>query len=336
MFRLNDPAADAGAQYEAGLRLIEAAEQVGLDSVWITSHHFNSDKGTIPSPLLFLAAASQRTRKIRLGAAVVVLTLEDPIRVAEDAAIADLIAKGRLNLGLGSGLEDWAFDAFGIDWEKRHEIFDGKLKTLKRILAGETLARERRLHPPASGLLRKIWRVGTEINDIIRIAEDGDNLLLGASKKRTLTENRKVQAEAIAKFRRRSRPDQRIATSRYLFAHPDGDEARRIFGQAPASPVKKVPGALPDSLRYEEAAIIGSPAEIRAALEADRQIPLLDDLFIQAFPAKLTLDQWTSSLKLLSTEVFVRSSPLRQTRIPRAGEQEPFNPSDKLLAVSHS
>ncbi len=307
MFRLNDPAADPAQQYEAGLQLLEAADRLGIDSAWITSHHFGSDKGTIPSPLLYLAAAAERTKRIRLGAAVVVLPLENPIRVAEDAAIADMMARGRLQLGLGSGLENWAFEAFGIDWDERHALFDEKLATLRQVLAGEMLGGVRRLYPPAKQLLDKIWRVGTELDDIRRIADDGDNLLLGASKKHTLPENRERQAIAIAEFRKRARPRQRIATSRYLYTHRDSASAHRDFAVAPASPVK--PGTVP--FRFEEAAIVGSPDEIRRALEADRQLPLLDDLFIQVFPARVGLKQWISSLTLLAKEVFPPGSPLR-------------------------
>lgn len=315
MFRLNDPASDPARQYEAGLQLIEAADRLGISSAWITSHHFGSDKGTIPSPLLYLAAAAQRTKRIRLGAAVVVLPLENPIRVAEDAALADLLAKGRLQLGLGSGLENWAFDAFGIDWDGRHELFNEKLAQLRRILAGELLGGGRRLYPAGAQLLDKIWRVGTELDDVRRIADDGDNLLLGASKKHTLPENRQRQAIAIAEFRRRAAPRQRIAVSRYLYAAKDSETAQREFAAAPSSPVK--PGTVP--FRFEEAAIAGSPDEIRRALEADRQIPLIDDLFIQIFPARVTLRQWISSLTLLAREVFPPGSPLRaEAALPTA------------------
>ncbi len=232
MFRLNDRSVDPAQQYEDGFHLIEAAERLGLDSVWITSHHFGSDKGTIASPLLYLAAAAQRTRRIRLGAAVVVLSLEDPIRVAEDAALTDIISQGRLRLGLGSGLEDWSFAAFGVDWAERHRIFDSKLRGLKQMLAGAELPGGKRLHPPGRSLLNKIWRVGTELDDVRRIAKEGDNLLLGSSKQLSLAQNRERHAVAIREFRRLAGPARRIGAPLSLFALPDGREARRQFHDA--------------------------------------------------------------------------------------------------------
>ncbi|MFM9858388.1 LLM class flavin-dependent oxidoreductase [Pseudoxanthobacter sp. M-2] len=304
MFRLNDRTADPAGQYEAGLQLIEVAERLGFDSAWITSHHFGSDKGSVASPLLFLAAASQRTSRIRLGAAVVVLSLENPIRVAEDAAIADLLAHGRLELGVGTGLENWAFDAFGVAWDDQHAVFERHLHALRHALSGAELGGGRVLHPPGSALLDKIWRVGTELADVRAIAEAGDHLFVGTSKKRTLAENRRQHAAVIATFREHAGARQRIAMSRHLFVHPDGAEARRQFEAALPSELRARRASPTEPYSLEEAVLVGSPRDVRDALDADPLLPLVDDLLVQVAPAKLTLRQWTASLSLLAAEVF--------------------------------
>jgi hypothetical protein len=102
--------ADAADSYRIALELFEAAEALGFDSGWVAQHHFLNGSGRLPSTLTFLAAAAQRTRRIQLGTAIVILPLEDPLRVAEDAAVVDTLSGGRLQLGLGSGDATRRFD----------------------------------------------------------------------------------------------------------------------------------------------------------------------------------------------------------------------------------
>ena len=96
--------ADAADSYRFALEMFTAAEELGYDVGWIAQHHFLHGDGRLPSVFPFLAAAAQRTRRIGLGTGVVTLPLDDPLRVAEDAAFVDTISGGRLELGLGDPL----------------------------------------------------------------------------------------------------------------------------------------------------------------------------------------------------------------------------------------
>jgi alkanesulfonate monooxygenase SsuD/methylene tetrahydromethanopterin reductase-like flavin-dependent oxidoreductase (luciferase family) len=305
MFRLNDRKADPAAQYRAGQDLIAKAERIGIGSAWITSHHFGSDKGSIASPLLYLAAAAQHTRRIRLGTAVIVLTLEDPIRVAEDAALADHLSDGRIELGLGTGLEDWAFAAFGVDWNERHAIFERKLSLLRHALSGGSLADDKFLHPPGRGLANRIWRIASRIEDVRHIADAGDHLVLGGSKQLTLAENRARQSLAISEFRARAAPRQKIAVSRAFFVHEDHEEARRIFEAATPESFRQRQAGKPQ-LGDESAAVVGDPDFVRAAVLNDPQLALVDLVYAQVMPARLPVSRWAASLGLLQREVFAR------------------------------
>ncbi|VTN08786.1 Alkanal monooxygenase alpha chain [Raoultella terrigena] len=100
--RLLDDAAPK-ERYRLATEQIRHAERLGFDSAWIAQHHFHEHEGGLPSPLVFLAHAAAHTERIRLGTAIITLPMEDPLRVAEDAAVLDLLADGRLEVGFGSG-----------------------------------------------------------------------------------------------------------------------------------------------------------------------------------------------------------------------------------------
>jgi alkanesulfonate monooxygenase SsuD/methylene tetrahydromethanopterin reductase-like flavin-dependent oxidoreductase (luciferase family) len=125
----------ARATYGELVESIVAAEEIGYDSVWIGQHHFSPEDGGVPSPLVVLAAAAARTKRIHLGTAVIALPFEHPIRLAEDLAVLDEISDGRVQVGLGGARGDLqAFNTFGVDFSARHELFDRNLEILHHLL----------------------------------------------------------------------------------------------------------------------------------------------------------------------------------------------------------
>ena len=131
--------------YAELLEQVEAAEEWGFESFWIAEHHFH-EYGGIPRPPIWMAAAAQRTRRIRLGAAVVVLPFDNPLRVAEDYAMVDILSNGRLNLGAGSGYLSHEFDGFWIPGEEKRERFDEGLEILLRAWTGARFSYEGKYH----------------------------------------------------------------------------------------------------------------------------------------------------------------------------------------------
>ncbi len=85
-----------GERYRLAAEQITHAERHGFDAAWVAQHHFHREEGGLPSPFVFLSHVAARTSTIRLGTGIVTLPLEAPLRVAEDAAVFDLLSGGRL------------------------------------------------------------------------------------------------------------------------------------------------------------------------------------------------------------------------------------------------
>jgi len=102
--------------YEDRLQLLAAADEAGFFCYHLAEHHA-TPLGMAPSPALFLTAAAQRTRRIRLGPLVYLLPLYDPLRLIEEVAMLDQLSGGRLELGVGRGVSPYELRNFGVDPE---------------------------------------------------------------------------------------------------------------------------------------------------------------------------------------------------------------------------
>lgn len=122
--------------HEVGLRRAVLAEELGFHCFWIAEHHIRT-VSCVPNPAVFLAAASQRTERIRLGAAVAVLSVRHPLLTAEEYALVDRLSGGRLNFGVGSGTSPVELAGVGIDVETKRDRFAECLALLRRAWIGE-------------------------------------------------------------------------------------------------------------------------------------------------------------------------------------------------------
>lgn len=107
------------------------ADTLGFNSLWIAEHHFTG-LGTAPNPAVWLSAVAQRTEHLRIGPAVSVLPMRNPVQVAEDYALVDMLSGGRLNMGVGTGSQESEFEAMGVDFDSRRTVFNENLATLRK------------------------------------------------------------------------------------------------------------------------------------------------------------------------------------------------------------
>jgi len=110
-------------RYQETLEQIKLGDELGFDRAWLAELHFNSQFSITPSPLMVAAAAAQCTSRIRLGVAVNLLSLHNPIRIAEDIATLDILSNGRAEFGVGRGVIPSHFRGFNIDQEENRDRF---------------------------------------------------------------------------------------------------------------------------------------------------------------------------------------------------------------------
>jgi alkanesulfonate monooxygenase SsuD/methylene tetrahydromethanopterin reductase-like flavin-dependent oxidoreductase (luciferase family) len=109
------------------------AEQAGFDTAWYAEHHFNN-YSLSPSPLMTVAHAAGKTKRIRLGTAVCILPLYHPARFLAEVGFVDTVSNGRLDLGVGSGYQEFEFERFGVDIAESGAIFSEFLDIIPKGL----------------------------------------------------------------------------------------------------------------------------------------------------------------------------------------------------------
>lgn len=310
--------APAGERYRLALEQITTAEALGFDTAWVAQHHFHENEGGLPSPLLFLAHAAAVTSRIILGTSIVTLPLEQPLRVAEDAAVLARLSNDRFEMGLGSGGTPSSFPPFGLDPKKRPEIFTDHLRQLVEALRGETLTADGgALYPAAPELLDTLWQATFSPEGAAHIGASGFGLMLSKTQPHTAGTGFAALADT-----------QKLAVDAYRAALPEGTSPR-VFGsrnlvvvddQATADALidRGIERSLPtartfhidvpaDATRVELCQLfdlhVGTPEHVIAELEHDHVLHSATDIVFQSHPVDPPHDVLLRSLELIATQV---------------------------------
>ena len=126
-------------RYKDILAQIELADTIGFDTAWLGEIHFIRQFSILSDPLMTLAAAAQRTRRIRLGTAVTLLPLHSPIKIAEESAICDILSDGRLEFGVGRGIARH-YPSYGIPPDESRGRFNEALDFILAAWTNETFS----------------------------------------------------------------------------------------------------------------------------------------------------------------------------------------------------
>ncbi|SMC94307.1 putative FMN-dependent luciferase-like monooxygenase [Rhizobium sp. RU36D] len=308
--------AEAGERYRLAAEQIAHAEAFGFDSAWIAQHHFHADEGGLPAPTVFLAHVAARTSRIRLGTGVITLPMENPIRVAEDTAVLDLLSKGRLEIGFGTGGTRESFEAFGIDSDKRGDVYASHLKTVRDAWAGRDLAAGNRLYPAAPQLLDRVWLATFSATGAKLAGESGDGLMLSRTQPRaaenpdaTLWDLQNPMIDAYLSALPAGRAP-RILGSRSVFIADDRKEALRLAEIGLTRVAKRfaeaghriVGSSVQDLIRALDSHV-GTPEDVIASLKADTALARATDLVFQVHSVDPPHRSILRSIELAATEV---------------------------------
>jgi len=131
------PGASEPSAFADSFAQIDAAEQLGLDAMWLAELHFAPERSVLASPMILAAAIAERTKRMKIGTAVQVLPLCHPLRLAEEVATVDQLSNGRLIFGVGRSGFAHTYKTYGVDYGESRERFSETLHIVKRAFTEE-------------------------------------------------------------------------------------------------------------------------------------------------------------------------------------------------------
>jgi alkanesulfonate monooxygenase SsuD/methylene tetrahydromethanopterin reductase-like flavin-dependent oxidoreductase (luciferase family) len=304
---------DIARTYRNAQELFVVADELGFDVGWVAQHHVPLGGGGLSSPWTFLAHAAARTTRIRLGTAITVLPLEDPVRLAEDIAVVDTLSGGRVEFGAGSGSNGLEYAAFGKDGARKRELTSQNLDIVRQALDGrEVGAPGFRIQPRPGDFTDRVWQGVFSEQGATFAARNGSNLLLNRAAYGYDAPTDEVQrpwADAyLAAWDWPRRP--RIGLSRFVFPAKDRRTALAAIGDDVHQAALRMAehGAFPRGLNADEAlrrfhSFYGHPEDVVAALGQEKVLPVATDLITQFNPAVPDHDAAIRALELIATEV---------------------------------
>ena len=173
--------------YEELIEVVKLADATGWDRVWQSEHHFHYYGGAVPNPAVILTAWARETSRIRLGPAISLLPLHNPLHVAEDFAMLDQLSGGRMDFGVGRGYLPHEFAGHNVDADAASTMREEAFEIITRAWAGETFAYDGahysfpklKLHPTPLQDPVPIWVAASRTRDSFEWAgRNGFNLMM--------------------------------------------------------------------------------------------------------------------------------------------------------------
>ncbi|SFT29086.1 LLM class flavin-dependent oxidoreductase [Streptomyces sp. ok210] len=302
--------------HESTLSIIELGERLGFDSAWVRHRHLQYG---ISSPVVVLAAASQRTSRIQLGTAVTPLGWENPLRLAEDLATVDILSGGRLNPGVSVGPP--------MQYERvKHALYpdtadaeDFGYERVRRLLAfvrGEPAtdfsgtegfeAYSDLVQPHSPGLAGRMWYGGGSLRSARWAGEQGMNFLTSSVVKAEESEDfAEIQLSHIRAFRARHPDGERARVSHGLVVIPTDTASAQQRAKYEAYARERMPRTTapqgPARMMFAPD-LVGSSAEIAERLHAHAAFREVDEVAF-ALPFTFDHDDYVQILTDIATKL---------------------------------
>jgi alkanesulfonate monooxygenase SsuD/methylene tetrahydromethanopterin reductase-like flavin-dependent oxidoreductase (luciferase family) len=321
-------------QYENRLKLLEAYERLGFYGYHIAEHH-TTPLGMASSPSVFLAAAAQRTHRLRFGALVYPLPMYHPLRLAEEVCMLDHLSNGRLEVGVGRGVSPFELEHYGIDPARSRDEYFEAFAVIIKALTSRTLDHEgkfykfrdvpieieplQRPHPP-------LWYGVSVPSAVPWAAQNRINVVANGP----VAMVRGVADDYRAAWRAAGRPAAElplIAMTRHVVIAERAEEAlesaRRAYARWYASFILlwNRHGAKPFSATYpdnfDDAArmgfgVAGTPAQVRDVLAAQVAEAGVNYFLCRAAFGDMSFDESLRSVELFAREVMPALVAARQ------------------------
>ena len=287
--------------FQRGEEITQAADELGFRNMWLAEHHF-STYGYLSRPLTFALHLANKTHRIRVGTAVIVLPLHHPLVVAEEIATIDLLSGGRLDIGLGRGYQNYEFSRLGADLGESRGRWEEEVDIILLALAGKPFCYDgkyyqipetsvfpqplQKPHPP-------IWVTAQSPESVEATVKRGFNLLSGGFGVpiERLREFRKAFEAHLETYKPKQRI--RVGTQRPVYVTDDEADARAAAEQARWNMRVTL------SLRHNYSRVENGHA-VPVPFENE---PSTDDILDRFWFGDLKQDQILRSMRLFAEEV---------------------------------
>ncbi len=225
--------------YERAFQRIDIMEQNGYDAVWLAEHHFSSFS-ICPSIHLMGTHIAARTKNLRIGTGVSLAPFYNPLRLAEEVALLDVLSGGRVNWGVGRGYQEGEFQAFGVDPQHSYEVFREHVQAVigawtndRLTFDGEHFSCEdvEVLPKPVQAPHPSVWLASSSPEAMTWAARNGFSIMLDPHSAHTrIAEKRELYRE-ILEQNGHSIEGREIPMARLIACAPTREEAKRIARQ---------------------------------------------------------------------------------------------------------
>jgi alkanesulfonate monooxygenase SsuD/methylene tetrahydromethanopterin reductase-like flavin-dependent oxidoreductase (luciferase family) len=223
-----------------GVEITQAAEDLGFRNMWLAEHHF-STYGYLSRPLTYAMHLANKTKRLRIGTAVIVLPLHHPLVVAEEIATVDILSGGRLDIGLGRGYQNYEFERLGVNLNESRQRWEEEVDVILLALKGQPFSYDgtyyqipettvfptpvQTPHPP-------IWVTAQSLPSVEATVRRGFNIITGGSG---------VPIERLREFRQALDEHQatykpkhpiKVGTQRFTYVTDNEADARAAAEQA--------------------------------------------------------------------------------------------------------